>query len=47
MRRDAYPAEDPMSQPTPESLLPLYLYLMSTSARKHHGQALDARGFEG
>ena len=47
MRRDAYPAEDPITQPTPESLLPLYLYLMSPAAKKHHGQALDARGFEG
>jgi NAD(P)-dependent dehydrogenase (short-subunit alcohol dehydrogenase family) len=47
MRRNAYPAEDPITQPTPDSLLPLYLYLMSSGAKKHHGQALDARGFEG
>jgi NAD(P)-dependent dehydrogenase (short-subunit alcohol dehydrogenase family) len=47
MRRDAYPAEDPQTQPTAESLLPIYLYLLSPAGRKFHGQAVDARGFEG
>ncbi len=43
MRRDAYPAEDPQTQPTAESLLPNYLYLMSPDGAALHGQALDAR----
>ena len=46
MRRDAYPAENPESLPTAESLMPVYLYLMSPQARSIHGQALNARGFE-
>ena len=46
MRRDAYPAENPASQPTVESLMPVYLYLMSPEAKSIHGQALDARSFE-
>jgi len=46
MRRDAYPAENPASQPTAESIMPVYLYLMSPEARKIHGQALNVRGFE-
>lgn len=45
MRRDAYPAEDPLSQPTPESIMPVYLYLFSAEASSIHGQALDVRGF--
>lgn len=46
MRRDAYPAEDPATQPTPESIMPVYLYLMSQEAQPIHGQALNVRGFE-
>ena len=46
MRRDAYPAENPQTLPTAESLMPVYLYLMSSDAQSIHGQALDARGFE-
>ncbi len=46
MRRDAYPAENPQTQPTPESLMPVYLYLMSPEAKSIHGQTLNARGFE-
>lgn len=46
MRRDAYPAENPETQPTAESLMPVYLYLMSAAARSIHGQALNARDFE-
>jgi NAD(P)-dependent dehydrogenase (short-subunit alcohol dehydrogenase family) len=46
MRRAAYPAEDPASQPTPESLMPVYLYLLSPNAVSIHGQALDVRSFE-
>ena len=46
MRRDAYPAENPQTLPTAESIMPVYLYLMSSDAQSIHGQALDARGFE-
>lgn len=45
MRRDAYPTEDPNSQPAPESIMPVYLYLFSSAAASIHGQALDVRGF--
>lgn len=45
MRRDAYPAEDPQTQPTAESIMPVYLYLFSAAASSIHGQALDVREF--
>jgi len=45
MRAAAYPAEDPGSVPTPESLVPIYLYLMGPEGEHLHGQALDARSF--
>lgn len=45
MRAEAYPAEDPDSLPTPETLMPVYLYLFSKEARKLHGHAIDAQGF--
>ena len=45
MRQAAYPAEDPDSQPTPESLMPIYLYLLGPEAAHIHGQALDLRDF--
>lgn len=43
MRAAAYPAENPLSLPTPESLTPAYIYLLSNSSQHLHGQALDAR----
>lgn len=43
MRRAAYPAEDPAILPTPESLVPAYLYLLGPDSRELHGQALDIR----
>lgn len=46
MRRDAYPAEDPKTQPTPEELMPVYLYLFGPEGASLHGQALDARDFK-
>ena len=46
MRRDAYPAENPETLPTTESLMPVYLYLMSEEAQGIHGQALNARDFK-
>lgn len=45
MRRDAYPAEDPSTQPEPSALMPVFLYLLSDQAIKIQGQALDARDF--
>ena len=46
MRRDAYPAENPETLQTAESLMPVYLYLMSAEAQNIHGQALNAKDFE-
>ena len=46
MRQTAYPAEDPASQPAAESLMPVYLYLLSEEAEKIHGRALNVRGFD-
>ena len=46
MRRSAYPAENPQSQPSAESLMPVYLYLLSPAAQTIHGQALNARDFD-
>lgn len=46
MRKDAYPAEDPDSQPTADSLLPVYLYLLSSAAKHIHGQAINVRDFD-
>ena len=46
MRRDAYPGEDPESVPTPESLMPAYLFLFSEEARPLHGKALNVREFD-
>lgn len=43
MRRSAYPAENPLSLPTAESLMPAYLYLMQPESQHLHGQALDIR----
>ena len=43
MRRAAYPAEDPATLPTAESLMPAYVYLMSAQSRAIHGEALDIR----
>ena len=45
MRRDAYPAEDPSTQPEPATLMPVFLYLFSDLGSSIHGQALDARDF--
>jgi NAD(P)-dependent dehydrogenase (short-subunit alcohol dehydrogenase family) len=46
MRRAAYPAENPASQPEPASLMPVYLYLMGPLGSAIHAQALDARNFD-
>jgi NAD(P)-dependent dehydrogenase (short-subunit alcohol dehydrogenase family) len=43
MRRAAYPAEDVTLLPTPEDIMPVYIYLMCDESKQVHGQSLDAR----
>lgn len=44
MRASAYPAENPMHNPSPERIMPLYLYLMGSDSQGLTGQSLDAQG---
>lgn len=46
MRANAYPAENPESNPTPAEIMPLYLYLMGPDSKGRNGQTLDAQGNE-
>jgi NAD(P)-dependent dehydrogenase (short-subunit alcohol dehydrogenase family) len=41
MRRAAYPGEEPMNIPLPESIMPLYLYLMGPDSSDVNGQTLS------
>jgi NAD(P)-dependent dehydrogenase (short-subunit alcohol dehydrogenase family) len=43
MRAYAYPAEDPNALPTPEEILPVYLYLMGKDSHDINGKSLDAQ----
>lgn len=43
MRASAYPAEDPQSLPTPEEIMPVYLYLMGNDSKDISGQAFHAQ----
>ncbi|GAB3323192.1 NAD(P)-dependent oxidoreductase [Haliea atlantica] len=43
MRRSAYPAEEPTRNPSPDEILPAYLYLMGDDSIGVTGQALDAQ----
>jgi NAD(P)-dependent dehydrogenase (short-subunit alcohol dehydrogenase family) len=43
MRAMAYPAENPVHNPTPEDIMPLYLYLMGPDSINITGQALNAQ----
>jgi hypothetical protein len=43
MRADAYPAENPATLPTAASLVPAYVFLMSSQAADIHGQAINIR----
>ncbi|ANF83003.1 YciK family oxidoreductase [Acinetobacter sp. NCu2D-2] len=43
MRAKAYPNEDPLSLPLPESIMPAYLYLMGDDSRHMNGQSIDAQ----
>ena len=43
MRRQAFPAEDPSSLPTPESITAPYLYLLGPDSRGVSGERIDCR----
>lgn len=43
MRAHAYPAENPNTNPTPEDLMPIYLYLMGPDSQGVTGQQIDAQ----
>jgi len=43
MRAEAYPEEDPLTLPTPEEIMPIFLYLASDESVGITGKALDAR----
>lgn len=43
MRRTAYPAETPDRNPSPEAIMPLYLFLMGEDSLATNGQSLDAQ----
>ena len=47
MRATAYPAEVPMSLPTPQEHMPLYLYLMGPDSKGINGQKFDAPSWKG
>ena len=43
MRAQAYPGENPASNPLPADIMPLYLYLMGPDSTGINGQAFDAQ----
>lgn len=43
MRRRAYPEENPETLPSPQKIVPVFLYLASDESREIHGRSLDAR----
>jgi NAD(P)-dependent dehydrogenase (short-subunit alcohol dehydrogenase family) len=43
MRAKAYPNEDPKTLPTPESIMPAYLYLMGDDSLHLSGTSIDAQ----
>ncbi len=43
MRAHAYPGENPLNNPTPAEIMPVYLYLMGAESTGVIGQALDAQ----
>jgi len=43
MRAQAYPSEDPLLLPTPEEIVPIFLYLASDASAAVNGQSLEAR----
>lgn len=43
LRRVIFPSEDPATLPTPESLMPLYLYLMGDDSLGENGKRFEAQ----
>lgn len=43
MRAHAYPGENPLNNPTPDEIMPLYLYLMGPDSTGVTGQAFNAQ----
>ena len=43
MRRAAYPAETPTRNPSPDEIMPAYLFLMGEDSAGFTGRAFDAR----
>jgi NAD(P)-dependent dehydrogenase (short-subunit alcohol dehydrogenase family) len=43
MRAQAYPAEDPSTNPSPEAIMPVYLYLLGPDSAGVSGQAFNAQ----
>ncbi|MBA4287927.1 MAG: YciK family oxidoreductase [Pseudomonas sp.] len=43
MRAQAYPGENPVNNPLPEAIMPVYLYLMGPDSKGVNGQAFDAQ----
>lgn len=43
MRASAYPAENPIHNPTPAEIMPVYLYLMGQDSASVTGKAFDAQ----
>ncbi len=43
MRAHAYPGENPLNNPTPTEIMPVYLYLMGPDSQKVTGQAFNAQ----
>ena len=43
MRAQAYPGENPLNNPTPEEIMPVYLYLMGPDSTGINGQAFNAQ----
>jgi NAD(P)-dependent dehydrogenase (short-subunit alcohol dehydrogenase family) len=47
MRAQAYPGEDPLTLPAPDSVVPIFLYLASDASAEVTGQSLNARDWPG
>ncbi|WP_223669315.1 YciK family oxidoreductase [Kangiella shandongensis] len=45
MRANAYPGENPETLPTPQDIMPAYLWLMDEASTDVNGQAINARDF--
>jgi NAD(P)-dependent dehydrogenase (short-subunit alcohol dehydrogenase family) len=47
MRAQAYPAEDPMTLPVPDSVVPIFVHLASDASKEITGQSLNSRDWLG